>query len=104
MSAIVAGVDKFGDLMRMAISTPGNDFRLGAMEAPPAVISTYLGEDMTSYLKKFMENGDVGEYVAGSRDINLGLDYLPTVFVSPTSTALSVCAVHEILPRTQRSL
>mmetsp|Transcript_18466 Transcript_18466/g.35139 ORF Transcript_18466/g.35139 Transcript_18466/m.35139 type:complete len:731 (+) Transcript_18466:107-2299(+) len=80
MSAIVAGVDKFGDLMRMAISTPGNDFRLGAMEAPPAVISTYLGEDMTSYLKKFMENGDVGEYVAGSRDINLGLDYLPTVF------------------------
>jgi hypothetical protein len=36
----VAAIDKYGDLMRMAIATPGNDFRLGGMEAPPAVIST----------------------------------------------------------------
>ena len=35
--------------MRMSIASPGNDFRLGAMEAPPAIISTYLGNDLTSY-------------------------------------------------------
>lgn len=42
-----------GDLMRLAIASPGNDFRLGACEAPPAIISTYLGEDMTAYLEAF---------------------------------------------------
>jgi glutamine synthetase len=35
MAALVAAVDKYGDLMRLAIASPGNDFRLGAMEAPP---------------------------------------------------------------------
>ena len=54
MAALLYAIDTYGDLMRMSISPPGNDFRLGAMEAPPAVISTYLGEDMTAYLKRFM--------------------------------------------------
>ena len=39
--------------MRMAIASPGNDFRLGACEAPPAIVSTYLGDDITTYLEKF---------------------------------------------------
>lgn len=47
MAAIVSAVDKHGDLMRAAIASPGNDFRLGACEAPPAIISTYLGDDLT---------------------------------------------------------
>ena len=34
---------QYGDLMRLSIAAPGNDFRLGACEAPPAIISTYLG-------------------------------------------------------------
>ena len=51
MAAIVSAIDKHGDLMRMAIASPGNDFRLGACEAPPAIVSTYLGETcLTSYL------------------------------------------------------
>jgi len=50
MAAVVKAVHEYADLMRMAISTPGNDFRLGAMEAPPSIISTYLGEALTSYL------------------------------------------------------
>jgi glutamine synthetase len=67
MACMVAGIDKYGDLMRMAIAAPGNDFRLGGMEAPPAVISTYLGEDMTNYLN---------EFVAGARlyALRLSLD------------------------------
>ena len=44
MSALVAAVDEYGDLMRLAIASPGNDFRLGACEAPPAILSAYLGE------------------------------------------------------------
>ena len=40
--------------MRMAIATPGNDFRLGACEAPPAIISTYLGNDLSEYLEAYI--------------------------------------------------
>ena len=47
MAAVVAAVDVHGDLLRMAIASPGNDFRLGACEAPPAIVSTYLGESLT---------------------------------------------------------
>lgn len=56
MAAIVKGINDNGDLMRMSIASPGNDFRLGACEAPPAIVSTYLGEDMTSYLEAYMSN------------------------------------------------
>jgi glutamine synthetase len=54
MAAIIKAVNENGDLMRMAIATPGNDFRLGACEAPPAIISTYLGDDCTKYLTAYM--------------------------------------------------
>ena len=50
-------VDLHGDLMRMAIASPGNDFRLGACEAPPAITSTYLGESLTSYLEEAIKTG-----------------------------------------------
>ena len=53
MACILAAIDEFGDLMRLSISTPGNDYRLGGMEAPPAIISTHLGERMSRYLTDF---------------------------------------------------
>lgn len=59
MAAIVRAVDAHGDMMRSAIASPGNDFRLGACEAPPAILSAYLGEDMTGYLEKFMDGEPV---------------------------------------------
>jgi glutamine synthetase len=71
MAAIVAAVDENGDLMRAAIASPGNDFRLGACEAPPAIVSTYLGDDMTSYLEAFM-NGESSEYKPGKKTLDLG--------------------------------
>lgn len=73
MAAIVAAVDEHGDLMRMAISSPGNDFRLGACEAPPAIVSTYLGEDMTFYLEHFKDGKGTGEYVPGVKTLDLGV-------------------------------
>jgi len=51
MSAVVKAIFENADLMRMAIAAPGNDFRLGAMEAPPSIISTYLGEALTKFLE-----------------------------------------------------
>ena len=71
MAAVVAAVDEHGDLMRMAIANPGNDFRLGACEAPPAIVSTYLGDDMTTYLEAFM-NGSTAKYEPGVKTLDLG--------------------------------
>ena len=71
MAAIVAAIDEHGDLMRCAIANPGNDFRLGACEAPPAIVSTYLGEDMTKYLEAFM-SGSETQYVPAKKTLDLG--------------------------------
>jgi len=66
MAAIVSAIDKHGDMMRLSISTPGNDFRLGGMEAPPAIVSTYLGDDMSSYLERYTA-GDRSPYVPATK-------------------------------------
>jgi len=71
MAAVVAAVDEHGDLMRCAIASPGNDFRLGACEAPPAIVSTYLGDDMTNYLEAFM-NGSTAKYEPRRKTLDLG--------------------------------
>mmetsp|Transcript_17045 Transcript_17045/g.20813 ORF Transcript_17045/g.20813 Transcript_17045/m.20813 type:complete len:719 (+) Transcript_17045:71-2227(+) len=73
MAAVVAALDEHGDLLRMSISSPGNDFRLGACEAPPAIVSTYLGEDMTFYLEHFKDGKGTGEYIPGVKSLDLGV-------------------------------
>ena len=73
MSAIVKAVDQHGDLMRMAIASPGNDFRLGACEAPPAIVSTYLGESVTTYLEAFKASKTFKEYVPQAATVDLGV-------------------------------
>ncbi len=73
MAAIISAVNEHGDLMRMAIATPGNDFRLGACEAPPAIVSTYLGDDMTFYLAHFKDGKGEGEYVPQTKTLDLGV-------------------------------
>jgi len=78
MACIITAIDEYGDLMRLSISSPGNDYRLGAMEAPPAIISTHLGERMTKFLTDFAD-GNVYSYTPGFETISLGVDYLPTV-------------------------
>jgi len=80
MAAVVAALDDHGDLMRMSIASPGNDFRLGAMEAPPAIMSTYLGEDLTSYLEAFM-NGETAAYAPSKKDLSIGIKDIPAVKV-----------------------
>jgi len=71
MAAIVKAVDQHADLMRLSIAVPGNDFRLGACEAPPAIISTYLGENMTSFLDAYRKGADT-LYSAEGRALDMG--------------------------------
>ena len=80
MAAILKAIHEYGDLMRMSIATPGNDFRLGACEAPPAIISTHLGEDMTAYLTGYM-NGDSKPYIPNTTTLDQGASVLPPLTV-----------------------
>jgi len=73
ISAIVRAVDLHGDLMRMAIASPGNDFRLGACEAPPAIISTYLGNELTDYLEAAKGSKSFGAYEPKAATVDLGI-------------------------------
>lgn len=80
MAAIVKAVDENGDLMRLAIAAPGNDFRLGACEAPPAIISMYLGDDLTTYLDNYVK-GDAKPYVSIPKMLDMGASALAPIEV-----------------------
>ena len=80
MSAIAKAVIENGDLMRLAIASPGNDFRLGACEAPPAIMSVYLGDDMTKYLEGY-KDGSGGAYKPTTKLLETGVKALKPVEV-----------------------
>jgi glutamine synthetase len=61
LSAVVKAVDEHADLLRLAASTPGNDHRLGGNEAPPAIISIYLGKTLTGVLENIAGGKPNGE-------------------------------------------
>lgn len=76
MAAVIKAVDVHGDLMRLSIAAPGNDFRLGACEAPPAIMSVYLGDAVTTYLDEYRKGSDAA-YDPQSRVVSLGASTLP---------------------------
>ena len=75
LTAVIKAVDDYADLLRISVASAGNDHRLGANEAPPAVVSVFLGDELTEVLKS-IEND---EYFAGSRAVqmDIGAKVLP---------------------------
>lgn len=73
--AVIRGVHKFGPLMRAVVATAGNDHRLGANEAPPAIISVYLGSQLEDVFRQIKEGDVTGSTHAGV--MQLGVDTLP---------------------------
>lgn len=76
LSAAVKAIHDYGSLMRVSVASPGNDFRLGANEAPPAIMSAYLGETLTEVLDRICGDGDLSHR---SSEINLDLAKVPVV-------------------------
>ena len=73
--AVIRAVDKYQDLLRMSVATAGNDHRLGANEAPPAVISMFLGDELTGILEAIEEERP---YSAADKTVmKLGVNTLP---------------------------
>ena len=75
LCAVIKAVDDYQDLLRLSVATAGNDHRLGANEAPPAVISIFLGEELTAILEA-IEN-DTPYNAAERKTMKLGVDVLP---------------------------
>ena len=75
LTAVIKAVDEYADVLRISVASAGNDHRLGANEAPPAVVSVFLGDELTEVLKSIENN----EYFAGSRAVqmDIGAKVLP---------------------------
>ena len=78
VAASIRAVDKYGDLLRACVTSASNDHRLGGNEAPPAIMSMYLGEDVTNALEMFMKKKTSCSSV-GSTDLNLGVCSIPSI-------------------------
>ena len=76
ITAVIKAVDENALLLRLASSCPGNDYRLGGHEAPPAIISIYLGEQINDIMEQIINTGDAKTSKSGDV-LNLGVDTIP---------------------------
>ncbi|MBQ1838002.1 MAG: glutamine synthetase III [Ruminococcus sp.] len=74
LAAIVKAVDEYQDLLRITVASAGNDHRLGANEAPPAIISMYLGDDLGALVESIIEGKDYKSHKAAKMET--GVDVL----------------------------
>ena len=75
LSAVIKAVDEYQDLLRLTVASAGNDHRLGANEAPPAILSVYLGEELSEVVDALEQNK---KYAGkGKQTMKLGVDTLP---------------------------
>ena len=77
LAAFVKGVDEYQDFLRATVAFPGNDHRLGAQEAPPAVISIFLGDELNAVVESIIKGTEFKE--AGKRNLEIGVDVLPAI-------------------------
>ena len=74
LAAIVKAVDEYQDLLRITVASAGNDHRLGANEAPPAIISMYLGDDLDALVRSIINGNDYESH--GKERMHTGVDVL----------------------------
>lgn len=77
LAAVIKAVDDYADILRVSVATAGNDHRLGANEAPPAIISMYLGDQLAAVVEQ-LKNGEGVKYEEGKL-IETGVESLPDI-------------------------
>ena len=75
LAAVIKAVDEYADLLRTSVATPGNDHRLGANEAPPAIISIFVGEELEAVIDAIASDSPYAG--PGKMKMDLGVDVLP---------------------------
>ncbi len=76
LAAILKAVDDYQDLMRLSVASAGNDHRLGGGEAPPAIVSIFVGDELHDVIRAIIEGTTYAAHDAGT--MNLGIDALPS--------------------------
>lgn len=77
LAAFLKGVDEYQDFLRATVAFAGNDHRLGAQEAPPAVLSIFLGDDLNAVVESIIDGTEYTD--AGKRTLEIGVDVLPAI-------------------------
>ena len=77
LAAFVKGVDEYQDLLRCTVASAGNDHRLGANEAPPAIISIFLGDELNAIVRSIVEGTDYKN--PKKSNLRIGVDVLPAI-------------------------
>ena len=77
LAAFIKGVDDYQEFLRATVAFPGNDHRLGAQEAPPAVLSIFLGDELSAVVDSIINDTDFQS--TGKRTLEIGVDALPAV-------------------------
>ena len=77
LAAFVKGVDEYQDFLRTTVATAGNDHRLGAQEAPPAVLSIFLGDELNAVVESIIQGTEYKD--AGKKTLEIGVDVLPAI-------------------------
>lgn len=80
----IKAVHEHADLLRASIATPGNDFRLGANEAPPAIMSVFIGKQMAAVLDELEKKGNVKIEKGDNMYMKLGIDQIPEIILDAT--------------------
>lgn len=77
LAAFIKGVDEYQDILRCCVSYPGNDLRLGGNEAPPAVISIFMGDELTAVLDSIIKGTDYVDIT--KKKLQIGVDTMPEI-------------------------
>ena len=77
LAAFVKGVDDYQDFLRTTVATAGNDHRLGAQEAPPAVLSIFLGDELNAVVDSIIQGTEYTD--ASKKTLEIGVDVLPAI-------------------------
>ncbi len=77
LAAFVKGIDEYQDTLRVTVASAGNDHRLGAQEAPPAIISIFLGDELNAVVESIIKGKSFKE--GGKHNLQIGIDVLPPI-------------------------
>ena len=77
LAAFIKGIDDYQELLRATAAFPGNDHRLGALEAPPAVLSIFLGDELTGVVESIIRGTEFQG--SGKHNLQVGVDVLPAI-------------------------
>ena len=77
LAAFIKGIDDYQEFLRATVAFPGNDHRLGALEAPPAIISIFLGDELTAVVESIIRGTEFQG--SGKHTLRVGVDVLPSI-------------------------